>query len=70
MNFADLNLTSLSDDELAELKQKVEEEEYRRYELGTAASRIVEIIRSHASVGGDASTLASEIEDELAASDT
>lgn len=65
-----VNLGELTDEQLAELQQSVEEEQHRRYAIGAAAAQIVEVIRAYTTAGGDAQMLSEEIADALTSTDT
>lgn len=60
-----MDLTKLTDEELAKHQEAVEAELYRRHTLSSSAQELVDIIRSYADAGGRLTTLAGELEDAL-----
>lgn len=60
-----MDLTKLTDEELAKHQEEVENELYRRHTLSSSAQALIDIIRDYAEAGGNLTTLAGEIEDAL-----
>lgn len=61
-----LDLAELTDEKLSTLRDRVDEETYRRHMLSTAADSIAELIRGYIDVGGNQEALAEELTDVLA----
>lgn len=60
-----IDLTTLTDEQLATLRERLDEENYRRYMIAEAGAQIAEVIRNYLSAGGDKESLATQLEDAL-----
>lgn len=60
-----IDLTALTDEQLAALRERMDEENYRRYMLAEAGGQIAEIIRNYLGAGGKKEDLATQLEDAL-----